>query len=161
MCPEQIVVKPQERRNKFRLFQHLCIELCIGQGNSIIWWLASDGSCVLNDRLVCVTSHGRIIYLVQHTTACAKCRQHVRSESRVTSPLWGGSVPSAASSITQAGMGRERKRVEVRKMSHKKSVPSFPHLLIAPERGFRRPLLCMRSTCLLSHSKAFDSVLRH
>lgn len=44
-----------------------------------------------------------------------------------------------------------------KKMRHKRRLPSSSHLLIAPERGFRRPLLCKRFTCLLSRLGTIQS----
>lgn len=47
-----------------------------------------------------------------------------------------------------------------RKMRHKGRLPSYSHLLIAPKRGFSRPLLCKRFTCLLSRSETIHSLRR-
>lgn len=113
------------------------------------------------------TCHLQTWYHLHITTHNSLCKgPHCKlfqcdSTSPSISLIQGGFVLSSVSSSTHTTKREEGEKEDERKMRHEKRLPSSAHLLIAPKRGFRRPLLCKRFTCLLSHSEAIHSVLRH
>lgn len=111
-----------------------------------------------------VNSRHDIIYRIQYTTAYAKnyCKLfQCDSTSPSISLVQEGFVLRSGLSGTHTMKKEEGEKEEKRKMRHERRLPSSSHLPVAPKRGFSRPLLCKRFTCLLCRSETIHSVLRH
>lgn len=108
-----------------------------------------------------------MVSFTQHNTHTAYAKDRTANFSSVIqhhppSLLYNGVLFSVQAHLAPILLKREEgEKEEERKMRHERRLPSSSHLLIAPKRGFRRPLLCKRFTCLLSRSETIQSVLRH